>query len=176
MNVITDFRTFIFSPIIIYIFRCLLGFSIGFGLMKSFPDFDLFWTLLSIMLVISPEGKDSPRLTAERVKANLVGAFSGIVVMFIPSSVFLKTMTGIVVATVLCYIFKLLNVSRTAIVALIIILIERPDDSFKASIERFISVLLGCVIGLLVVIATGYFIKFLHKKLLKAEYKLKDHH
>lgn len=45
MKAITDFRTFIFSPIVIYIFRCALGFSIGYLLMKQFPEFDLFWAL-----------------------------------------------------------------------------------------------------------------------------------
>lgn len=145
MKAITDFRTFIFSPIVIYIFRCALGFSIGYLLMKQFPEFDLFWALLSIMLVISPEGKDSPRLTTERVKANFVGAFSGFVVVFLPLSIFFK------------------------------ILIERPNDAITASVERFVSVLTGCVIGLLVVISTGYLIRFLHKKILKVEYRMKDY-
>lgn len=175
MKAITDFRTFIFSPIVIYIFRCALGFSIGYLLMKQFPEFDLFWALLSIMLVISPEGKDSPRLTTERVKANFVGAFSGFVVVFLPLSIFFKTLIGIVFAAVLCNIFKLLNVSRTAVVTIIIILIERPNDGLTASVERFISVLIGCVIGLLVVISTGYLIRFLHKKILKVEYRMKDY-
>lgn len=174
MKVSSRFRAFIFSPIVIYIFRCTVGFSIGFSLMKQFPQFDLFWALLSIMLVISPEGKDSPRLTTERVKANLIGAFSGFLVVFLPFSIFLKTLTGIVVAAILCNIFKLLNVSRTAIVAIIIILIERPNDGLTASIERFLSVLVGCVTGLLVVMSTGYLIRFLHKKILKVEYRMKD--
>lgn len=176
MREINDFRTFIFSPIVIYIFRCLVGFSIGFLLIKQFPEYDLFWTLLSIMLVISPEGKDSPRLTTERVKANLIGAFSAIVVILIPFSLFYKTMIGIVVAAVLCTVFKLLNVSRTAVVAIIIILNEKPDDGFMVSIERFLSVLVGCIIGLLVVVSTGYLIRYLHKKILKVEYKHKDLH
>jgi len=68
MSAITGFRNYIFSPITMYIFRCWVGFTIGFWLMKHFPNFDLFWALLSIMLVISPEGKDSPRLTMERVR------------------------------------------------------------------------------------------------------------
>lgn len=154
----------------------MIGFSIGFFLVKQFPEFDLFWSLLSVMLVISPEGKDAPRLTTERVKANLIGAFSAFVVILLPFDIFYKIMIGIVVAAVLCSIFKLLNVSRTAIVAIIIILIERPNDSIAASIERFISVLIGCIIGLLIVVSTGYLIRFLHKKFLKIEYKLKDYH
>ncbi|AZI68145.1 hypothetical protein EIB71_10905 [Kaistella daneshvariae] len=51
----------------------------------------------------------------------------------------------------------------------IIILIEKPNDGFMASIDRFLSVLVGCTIGLLVVIFSGSLIKFLHKKMLNVE-------
>lgn len=176
MKGITGFRSFIFSPIIIYIFRCLVGFSIGFWLMKKLPNADLFWALLSVMLVISPEGKDSPRLTLERVKANLIGAFSAFIVIALPIDMFYKIIIGIVVSAVLCSVFNLLNVSRTAVVAIIIILIEKPNDGFMASIDRFLSVLVGCTIGLLVVIFTGSLIKFLHKKLLKVERRINHEH
>lgn len=174
MKSLTDFRTFLFSPIVIYILRCVLGFSIGYALMQAIPEFDLFWALLSIMLVISPEGKDAPRLTTERVKANLIGALSGFIVVFLPISMYFKIVAGIVLAAVLCKIFKLLNVARTAVVAIIIILIEKGSTDYLASVERFISVLVGCLIGLLVVVSSGYLIRFLHRKFMKVEYKLKD--
>ncbi len=164
-------RQFAFSSLFIYSLRCTLGFSIGYSLIKLLPDFDLFWSLLSIMLVISPEGKDSPRLTTERVKANLVGALAGLLVTFLPLESFGKCLAGIVLAAIICYSFKLSNVSRTAVVAVIIILLEKPGDGFLASIERFISVLGGCLIGLLVVIVTGYLIRYLHKLLMKAEFR-----
>ena len=85
-------------------------------------------------------------------------------------------MVGIVVSAVLCSVFNLLNVSRTAVVAIIIILIEKPNDGFMASIDRFLSVLVGCTIGLLVVIFTGSLIKFLHKKLLKVGRRINHEH
>lgn len=174
MDAARDFRSFIFSPIVIFVVRCLIGFSIGFFLMKQFPQYDFFWALLSIMLVISPEGKDSPRLTTERVKANLIGALSGFVVVFLPFSLFIKAIIAITVTAIICNAIKLLDVSRSAIVAVIIILIEKPDEGYLASVERFSFVLIGCLIGLIVVVTTGYMIRFVHKKLLKAEYKLKN--
>ena len=81
----------------------------------------------------------------------------------------------IVVAAVLCNIFKLLNVSGTAVVAIVIILIARPNDGITASTERLISVLTGCLIGLLLIISTVYLVRFLHKKILKVEYTMKDY-
>lgn len=176
MQAFTSIRSFVFSPIVIYIFRCLIGFAIGYKLMHLFPEYDVFWAVLSILLVISPEGKDAARLTTERVKANLVGAVSGISVSFLPISIYYEAMLAIAIAALLCYMIRLLIVARTAVVSVIIILIERPYDGFMASLERFLAVLLGCLIGLIVVVTTGYLIRFLHKKVLKVEYKLKDFH
>lgn len=174
MDAARDVRSFVFSPIIIYIVRCVIGFSVGFFLMVQFPQYDFFWALLSILLVISPEGKDSSRLTTERVKANLIGAVSGFIAVFIPFGLFLKVITGIILAAFICNFAKLLSVARSAVVAVIIILIEKPEEGYLASVERFAFVLIGCLIGLLVVISTGYLIRLVHKKWLKAEYKLKN--
>ncbi|MHA6698126.1 FUSC family protein [Chryseobacterium sp. A301] len=174
MRVLTGVRNFLFSSISIYIYRCVLGFTLGYYLMELVPEFDLFWALLSIMLVISPEGKDAPRLTTDRVKANLVGALSGFVVVFLPFELFWKTLIGIVVAALLSNAFKLSSVSRTAIVAVIIIVLEKPDEGYIASIERFLSVAGGCLIGLFVVVSTGYLIRYLHKLILKVEFRHRD--
>ncbi len=164
-------RAFFFSPILIYIIRCIIGFSIGYYLLKTFPRFDFFWALLSILLVISPEGKDSKRLSMERVKANFIGALSGIIVFSLPIEMYFKILIGIITATLICKLFNLLNVSRSAIVAIIIVLMERPDESFMAPVERFVSVFIGCIIGLLVTISTAFMIKFVHRKILDVEYR-----
>lgn len=164
-------RKYLFSPIFIYITRCIIGFSIGYFLMLTFLKYDLFWALLSILLVISPEASHTRKLSTERVKANLIGALSGLVAVFIPFDIHFKIVAGIILAAVFCNLFQLLNVSRTAIVAVIIILIEKPNEGFMAPVERFLSVLLGCLIGLLVTVITSFFIKFLHKKLLLNEYR-----
>lgn len=171
---LSGFRGFIFSPLFIYICRSLIGFSIGYVLMKTIPQYDLFWALISVLLVISPEAKDSWKLSIDRVKANFIGALSGFAVVFFPIDTYLKVMMGIILGAVICKTFNLLNVVRTTIVAMIIILIEKPDEGFIAPIERFISVLLGCLIGLLVVLITAYPIRYFHKKTLQIEHKLRD--
>ncbi len=171
---ISGFRGFIFSPIFIYICRCLIGFSIGYFLMKAVPQYDLFWALISILLVISPEASDSRKLSIERVKANFVGAASGFAAVFLPVDMYLKVMAGIILAALLCKGFNLLKVARTAIVAVIIILIEKPDEGYLAPIERFISVLAGCIIGLSVILVTAYPIRYFHRKALQIEHKLRD--
>lgn len=165
-------RKSVFSPTVIYILRCIIGFSAGYFLMLTFPRFDLFWALLSIVLVISPEGKDSKRLSMERVKANLIGAFSGFLPIYLPLGTYYKVLAGITLAAILCRLFNLLTVARTAVVAIIIILIEKPNDGLMAPVDRFLSVLAGCLIGLLITLITAYIIKFAYKRILLVEYKL----
>lgn len=176
MKGITGFRSFIFSPIIIYIFRCLVGFSHWFLAHENTSKCRFILGIAFHHVRDFSGRKDSPRLTLERVKANLIGASSAFIVIALPIDMFYKIMVGIVVSAVLCSVFILLNVSRTAVVAIIIILIEKPNDGFMASIDRFLSVLVGCTIGLLVVIFTGSLIKFLHKKLLKVERRINHEH
>lgn len=154
-NVFTDkFNKYFF----LYLFRVLIGFAVGFSLMEAYPAHDLFWTLLSIILVISPEEKDTPRLTIERVISNLIGAISGLVVMFIDIQYIAKVISGIVLAVVICKLFNLMNVVRSSVVALLIILIEH-NDSLLSPFERFLSVALGCVIGLAITLLTGWIVK-----------------
>lgn len=153
------------SDLAIYIFRCCLGFWIGYELYLRFFEHQLYWALLSIVLVISPEAKDSKRLAIERFKANFIGSGIGLLCFLIGAPNFFMIIVGIVLAIIICYVFKLMNVVRTAIVALIIVLIyERDNMSWMGAIERFSGVALGCLIGLAITVITSYGINFLRKK------------
>ncbi|MCO6174741.1 FUSC family protein [Flavobacterium sp. NRK F10] len=153
------------SDLAIYIFRCCLGFWIGYELYVHFIEHQLYWALLSIVLVISPEAKDSKRLAIERFKANFIGSGIGLLCFLIGAPNFFMIIVGIVLAIIICYVFKLMNVVRTAIVALIIVLIyERDNMSWMGAIERFSGVALGCLIGLAITVITSYGINFLRKK------------
>lgn len=153
------------SQLIIYIIRCVIGFLIGYSLMIRFPEYELFWSLLSIILVISPEGKDTRKLTIERVKSNLIGSVVGLICLFINSPTVLLLVLGIVFAIIICYLFKVMNMSRVAIVAFLIIMLQTHTmDESIAPIVRFATVTLGCFIGLSVVIVTSVVIKNLKKR------------
>ena len=66
------------SDLVIYVLRCLIGFLIGYQLYLYFPEYEAYWTLLSIILVISPEAKDAKRLSVERFKSNVIGSILGL--------------------------------------------------------------------------------------------------
>jgi Predicted membrane protein len=139
--------------------RCIIGFLIGYVLILAFPEFDLFWALLSIILVISPEEELAKKLTIDRFKANFLGSLSGFAVFFLPVEDLYKIILGIILTCLLCRFFTLLNVARSAIVALLIILMEHKDDTVFAPIGRFIPVAVGCFIGLGVTLVTSFFIQ-----------------
>lgn len=162
---------FISSQLLIYIFRCLLGFLIGYYLMIAFPDYELFWGLISIILVISPEGKDARKLTLDRVKSNFIGSGVGLLCVMINTNPNIPLiMLGIVITCIICHLFNVMNMARVAIVALLIVLLQKHvSDINLTPILRFASVAIGCLIGLSITIITSIFIKKL-----KFKYNLED--
>lgn len=146
------------STFISYTIRALTGFLVGYIILISFPQYDLFWMLLSIILVISPEEQDARKLTFERVVSNLIGSLSGLVGVLFDWVTAIKIPFAVILAIVLCRLFNLMKVVRSAVVAVLIILIEHKEDIYSP-FERFFSVLVGCLIGLLVTVLMTYLMK-----------------
>jgi len=153
------------SPVLIYILRCCIGFLIGYKLYITYPDFELFWTLLSIILVISPEEKDTRRLSIERFKSNFIGsAVAMVMLLFLEPNVY-TIIAGIFVTIIVCCLFNVLNMARVALVALLIIMVQPHQTGFvEAPIYRFGSVAVGCIIGLLIVVLTSIIFRPLKRK------------
>lgn len=134
----------------------LIGFTLGYSVYIAYPQYELFWALLSIILVISPEEVDTKKLTIERVKANFVGSIAGIIVFFLPLSDWGKLIIGILAAITICKYFNLMKVARSAVVAIMIVLIEHKAESVQVPITRFLAVATGCFIGLSVSLFVAY--------------------
>ncbi|MES2799866.1 MAG: FUSC family protein [Bacteroidota bacterium] len=143
----------------IYASRCIIGFLIGYLLSLQFPQYDLFWAMLSIILVISPDEKEARQITIDRVKSNFIGSLSGLMVFFLDTTEVVKTSIGIFVAIVFCKIFNLMSVARTAVVTVVIIIIGHQTTTLIAPIERFISVFVGCMIGLSITLFSSWCIR-----------------
>jgi hypothetical protein len=64
-----------FSPEgFIYIMECIIGLCICYTLYKVFPQHQFYWSMVSVLLVIAPDGKNSNRLAFDRMKANVLGS------------------------------------------------------------------------------------------------------
>ncbi|MBA4318463.1 MAG: FUSC family protein [Flavobacterium sp.] len=158
-------RYSICSDLVIYGFKCIVGFLVGYQLYLGFPEYELYWTMLSIILVISPEAKEAHRLSIERFKSNLIGSGIGLICFLIHDPNIYMLVLGIILSIATCYLFDLMNVARTAVVALIIVLVhEQVQMSWLTAVERFISVTTGCFIGLSITVVTTLMINYLRKK------------
>ncbi len=137
-----------------YISKCLTGCLIVFGVASLIDYRDFGWCIISVMLVLTPESKEALPLAITRIKANLIGGSVSVLCLLIaPANVF--TICLAITITILgCYYFKLMDGSRAAIAAVIIIMLHGLEYKqvyfWSATIERVISVIAGCAIGLLV--------------------------
>lgn len=158
---------FVNSSVAIYSVRCIIGFIIGYSLYIGLPEYEGYWTLLSILLVLTPEDKDARRLSIERMKANLIGSSVALVLFLIHKPNLLTILIGVMAIIVICYGLSLLNVARTAMATLIIVLIyEQETTSWLGAVERLVCVVTGCLIGLGITLSTAWLIEKIRIQLL----------
>lgn len=155
--------------LLIYISKCVTGCIVIFLLSWFFNYPDITWSIISVILVLTPESDEAIPLAITRIKSNLIaGAASLLFLLFFPANP-ITIIVVIIVTILLCYKFKVMTGSRAAIAAVIIIMfhgIEYSERSFwSVTSERISSVVIGCTIGLLVTI-------LFHKKLLKKHFLL----
>lgn len=138
-----------------YIIKCLIGASIGYMLYMAFPNEEgLYgWALISIILSITHD--NNSKVAYDRMKGNLVGSFVGLVTYFSYGKPdLLMILIGITLVITICFYFKLIGVSRTALVAFVIIVLYEQghtgSQGWEGAIYRVLGVISGCFIGLLI--------------------------
>jgi uncharacterized membrane protein YgaE (UPF0421/DUF939 family) len=140
------------SRLLVYIAKCVAGVIIVYLLSWLVNYSDKIWCLISVMLVLSPDGKDATSLAVNRIKANAVGAAVGFAVLAIYNQSDIYAMCiGIALTVVACTFLKLEVATRSALAATIIILThEAGRHIWDTAVERLISVMAGCVLGLVI--------------------------
>jgi uncharacterized membrane protein YgaE (UPF0421/DUF939 family) len=139
---------------IIYVVKCLIGALFCYFLYKLFPQHQLNWSIISVLLVLSPDHKDSVNLAVSRIKANIIGASVGLCAFLIHPSNAIVLACAIVATIFICYFLKLAAPARSALAALIIVLIPQEKLNTEiAALERMICVILGCAVGLIITYA-----------------------
>jgi len=132
-----------------FILECLVGTIIGFTIYRAYPVVGA-WSLFSIILVLAPDRKDAISLATNRIKANLIGALVGLLLFYFQPVTLPIMCVSIAVAMLLCEWLKLSSVTKSAIVALLIIAMHEPGKFFWGiALERAGGVMLGCIIGVL---------------------------
>jgi len=146
---ITKGNTFEFYE---YIAKCLIGVTLGYLLLKAFPEQSgqYYWLLISILLSITHD--NNSKVAYDRMRGNIVGSLVGLCMFLIHKPPNLLTICiGVVLTIVLCFNFDLIGVCRIALVGFIIVMIyEETHSSWAGAFYRMGSVVLGCLIGLVI--------------------------
>jgi uncharacterized membrane protein YgaE (UPF0421/DUF939 family) len=111
--------------------------------------------MISVVLVIAPDGKDSNRLAVDRIKANVLGSSVGLLLFLIRIPNLFLICIGVMVTIAIGTLLKLHSALRSALSALVIVMIheEGQNSSWHIALERMGCVIIGCIVGLLITLA-----------------------
>jgi uncharacterized membrane protein YccC len=136
-------------PFLLYLVKCLLGTVICYGFYVLVPQYHLYWSLVSVLLVLAPDHLDSIKLPLDRIKANLAGGMVGLACFFLPLPPLAALCIGVPVTILVCYLLGFGNAARSALAAIIIVFIqENESGNWQIAMERMGAVVLGCLVAL----------------------------
>ena len=142
----------------IYAAKCVTGIFLCFPIFIFLnPWVDYTWSLISVVLVLSPEGKDALDLALTRIKANFVGAGTGLLILLLHIPSPWNLAAGAIVSLFACDRLKLNAGARSTLAAMIIILLHQQDKPlledahvWYSALSRVVAVVAGCLLGLLI--------------------------
>jgi len=140
------------KSLVVYIAKCVSGVLLCSLLSVYFSEWiDYPWSLISVVLVLSPEGTDAVELALTRIKANLVGASVGVILLFTHIPAPWNIALGCVVALLICNQLNLNAAARTTLAAVIIILLHHEGAKlWSSALSRVGAVITGSVLGWLI--------------------------
>ena len=133
----------------LYLIKCLLGASICFGLYVFFPTYQFLWSIVSVLLALSPDYQNSIALSVDRIKTNVIGALIGLGTFLLRPTDLLSLCGAVLVTILVCTFFHLGNATRPALAALVIVLIqEKERNSWELATQRMVAVAVGSIVAL----------------------------
>lgn len=140
----------------IYAAKCVTGVFLCFPIFIFLNQWvDYTWSLISVVLVLSPEGKDALDLALTRIKANFVGAGTGILILLLHIPSPWNLAVGAIISLFTCDRLKLNAGARSTLAAMIIILLHQEGTLagphfWDSALSRIVAVVSGCLLGLLI--------------------------
>jgi uncharacterized membrane protein YgaE (UPF0421/DUF939 family) len=148
-------------PVGIYIIKCMLGAAICYTLYEAFPQYPLYWSIVSVVLVFAPD-VDNNKLARDRMAGNTIGSGVGLILYLfnIPNVILLCI--GVAITIAINAVFKLTDATRSALAALVIVIIaEEGKRSWVIAAERVGCVVLGCVVAMLISLLASVLLKWM---------------
>lgn len=144
------------NPLLVYIAKAVAGAVIVLILSKIFNYPDIAWCLISVELVLSPDNAEAIPLALTRMKANLSGGIVSLFCLLLGQPDVYTLSLAMILTILVCHMFKLMAGSRSAIAAVVIILLHKGGIGYSlwgTALERVISVIAGCALGLIITYA-----------------------
>jgi uncharacterized membrane protein YgaE (UPF0421/DUF939 family) len=117
------------GQIFIYIVECIIGLCICYALFKYFPQHEFYWSMVSVVLVIAPDGKNSNLLAFDRMKANVLGSSIGLSLFLIHQPNLFLICIGVMLAIIIGTFLKLNSAMRSTLSALVIVMIHEAQEN-----------------------------------------------
>ncbi len=135
-------------PVAVYILEFWTASAAAYGLLLLYPRHRLVWAMTSIALVLSVKSSESKKSIYGRIKANVLGAAVGGILMLVPLPDFVLFCAGVCCTVFCCKYLGIYSVVRTALVALVIVMIPAYEEGRTiAAVERVSCVAIGCLIA-----------------------------
>ena len=152
--------------VFIYIIECIIGLCICYTLYKYFPQHQFYWSIISVVLVIAPDSKNSNRLAFDRMKANILGSSIGLLLFLIHLPNLFLICIGVMLTIVIGTFLKLHTAMRSSLAALIIVMIHeaQQNSTWHIALERMGCVMVGCIIGLLITVVFNFLASLIKNK------------
>jgi uncharacterized membrane protein YccC len=137
--------------LLLYMAKCITAVLVVFGLGRLFEYQEIIWPLVSAILVLTPDSAEAVPLAAARIGANLIASAASLVFMLAGAANIVTISLALCLTIALCWLFRLMAGSRSALAAVIIIMMHEPGaHPWDAAMKRAASVIGGCLLGLII--------------------------
>ena len=152
--------------VFIYIVECIIGICICYTMYTYFPQHQFFWSLVSVVLVIAPDGTKSNQLAFDRMKANILGSSIGLLLFLIYHPNLFLICIGVILTIAIGTFLKLNTAMRSSLSSLVIVMIheEQQNSTWHIAFERMGCVMFGCITGLLITVTFNFFSSLIKTK------------
>jgi uncharacterized membrane protein YccC len=135
--------------LLLYMAKCIAAVAIVFWMAQVFQYQEIIWPLVSAILVLTPDSAEAVPLAAIRIGANLLASATSLLFMLAGAANFITLCAALVLTIVLCAVCRLMAGSRSALAAVVIIMLHEPGaHPWDAAVKRAASVIGGCLLGL----------------------------
>ena len=139
-----------YKSLLVYSGKCVAGILLCYLISYFIGSWiDYRWSLISVALVLSPEGKAALDLSLTRIKANTVGALIGVLILLVGVPAPWNIAAGAVLSLFACDRLGLNTGARSTLAAMIIILLHvEGSHLWDAALSRVLAVGVGSLLGL----------------------------